>query len=114
MTVTYLTTGQLETGLDEIRQSPGDQGVLELIVRRPGVDRREVLDTAELSLADGLIEVSESPHTGCGKFVSRFGLDAMRFVNSRLGRELSLRGVNAKVVRAGAVRVGDAVTKTPA
>ena len=49
------------------------------------------------------------PHTGCGKFVRRFGVDAMKFVNSPVGRELNLRGVNAKVVRGGVVAQGDAI-----
>jgi len=55
--------------------------------------------------------VTPQPHTGCDKFVARFGLDAMKFVNSPVGRELNLRGINAKVVRPGVVRVGDRVSK---
>jgi hypothetical protein len=35
----------------------------------------------------------------------------MKFVNSTTGRRLRLRGLNAKVVRAGVVRTGDAVRK---
>jgi hypothetical protein len=35
----------------------------------------------------------------------------MRFVNSPTGRELRLRGMNARVVVAGTVRPGDTVTK---
>jgi MOSC domain-containing protein YiiM len=58
--------------------------------------------------------VTEIPHTGCAKFVDRFGKDAMRFVNSPLGRELRLRGLNAKVVVAGTVRPGDQVRRLPA
>jgi hypothetical protein len=38
----------------------------------------------------------------------------MRFVNSPQGRELRLRGLNAKVVVAGVVRPGDEVRKMPA
>ncbi len=64
-----------------------------------------------LSLGDAVIEVTAEPHTGCKKFVSRFGLDAMKFVNSPVGRELNLRGINAKVVESGAVRTGDFVAK---
>ena len=51
------------------------------------------------------------PHTGCNKFVSRFGLDAMKFVNSPVGRALNLRGINARVVQAGTIRVGDVVRR---
>ena len=51
----HLTMSELEAGLAEIRQSPRDEGVLELIVRRPNVDVREVLNEGELDLEDGLI-----------------------------------------------------------
>lgn len=64
-----------------------------------------------LALGTAVIEVTEIPHTGCAKFVERFGRDAMRFVNSPRGRELRLRGLNAKVVVAGVVRPGDEVRK---
>jgi len=64
-----------------------------------------------LSIGSTIIEVTPAPHTGCEKFVIRFGLDAMRFVNSRVGKELNLRGINAKVVKPGTVRVGDIVRK---
>ena len=175
---------ELEAGLDEIRQSPRDAGVLELIVRRPRIEEREVLEEAELTLEEGLVgdcwstigslrtpdgsanlemqinimnsraialvaqdrdrwqlagdqlyvdmdlsaenlppgtrlalgsailEVTAPPHTGCRKFVSRFGLDAMKFVNSPVGQQLHLRGINARVVLPGVIRVGDVVTKT--
>jgi hypothetical protein len=43
--------------------------------------------------------------------VSRFGVDAMKFVNSTLGRRLRLRGLNAKVVTPGVIRVGDVIRK---
>jgi len=174
---------QLEAGLDGIRQSPKDEGVLELIVRRPQTDEREVLEEGELhpseglvgdswktrgssrtpdgsahpdmqlnimnarvialvahdrdrwqlagdqlfldmdlseenlpagtrlALGDAIIEVSPQPHTGCKKFVARFGLDAMKFVNSPVGRRLHLRGINAKVIQRGVIRVGQLVRK---
>ena len=184
MLVTHLTTAQLEAGLDEIVQSPKDAGELQLIVRRPRVGQREVLEEGQLDTVEGLvgdtwrfrgssrmpdktsphpdmqinvmnaraialiaqdskrwalagdqlfvdldlsqenlppgtrlaigsaiIEVTAQPHTGCGKFVERFGLDAMKFVNSPRGRQLSLRGINARVVQAGAVRRGDIARK---
>jgi hypothetical protein len=178
-----LTTEELEAGLDEIRRAPKDEGVLELIVRRPLVGEREVLEEGELHLSDGLvgdcwrtrgssrtpdgsshpdmqlnvmnaravallarhkerwplagdqlfidmdlsaenmpagtrlaigpavIEVTAQPHTGCKKFVARFGLDAMKFINSAVGRQHNLRGVNAKVIQPGVVRVGSTVRK---
>ena len=65
----------------------------------------------KLSLGSSVIQVTDQPHTGCKKFVSRFGLDAMKFVNSPLGRQLNLRGINAKVIQNGAIRVGDIARK---
>ena len=50
----HRTTAQLEAGLEEIRRSPKDHGVLKLIVTRPAVGQREVNDTGELSVAEGL------------------------------------------------------------
>lgn len=64
-----------------------------------------------LELGTAVIEVTEQPHRGCAKFSARFGVDALRFVNSPEGQALRLRGLNAKVVHAGTVRRGDRVTK---
>jgi MOSC domain-containing protein YiiM len=66
-----------------------------------------------LAVGSALIEITPPPHTGCKKFVQRFGLDAMLFVNSPEGRRLRLRGVNARVVRAGTIAVGDRLRKLP-
>src|SRR3981081_1319873 len=175
----HLTMSNLKAGLDEIRRAPKDEGVLELIVRRPGVNDREILESAQLhrdeglvgdswkrrrskttpdgspnplmqlnimnsrvtalvaqdkdrwqlagdqlyidldlseenvpagtrlALGSALIEVTPPPHLGCQKFVARFGLDAMKFVNSPIGRQLHLRGVNAKVIQGAVIRIGD-------
>ena len=182
----HLTFEELEKGLDEIRRSPKDEGVLELIVRRPQINEREVLEEGKLdpelglvgdnwktrgssrtsdgfghpemqlnimnsraaalvaqdrerwqlagdqlyidldlsdenlppktriSIGSAVIEVTEIPHTGCKKFVERFGLDAMKFVNSKDGKRLHLRGINAKVIRSGKIRTGDSVKKIEA
>jgi hypothetical protein len=64
-----------------------------------------------LALGSAVIEVTTQPHNGCQKFVARFGLNAMKFVNSPQGKELHLRGINAKVVRAGLIKVGDVARK---
>jgi hypothetical protein len=64
-----------------------------------------------LALGDAIIEVSPTPHTGCAKFHARFGIDALRLVNSPQGRALRLRGLNARVVVPGTVRRGDTVRK---
>lgn len=181
--VKHLTMQKLEAGLDDIRLSPKDGGVLALIVRRPQVDKREVLTAGELDVAEGLvgdnwrarggshtadgapppdtqitlmnarvaalvaqdrerwqwagdqlyvdldlsaenlppgtrleigsavIEVTAQPHTGCKKFVQRFGLDALKFVNSPLGKKLRLRGLYAKVIQSGTIQVGDIARK---
>jgi len=180
----HLTREELSAGLDEIRQSPQDKGILNLIVRRPDTDQREVLNEGSLdpaygllgdnwlargsrSTADGsadpemqlnimnsrvtalvaqdperwalagdqlyidldlspenlppgtrlsigtaVIEVTPPPHTGCKKFVARFGKDAMLFVNSGIGKQLNLRGINAKVIQAGIIRTNDVAEKT--
>ena len=55
--------------------------------------------------------VTAEPHTGCAKFLSRFGVDAMKFVNGTIGRELNLWGINAKVIAGGRIRVGDVARK---
>lgn len=64
-----------------------------------------------LSIGTAVIEITPQPHRGCDKFAARFGIDALKFVNSAEGRALGLRGVNAKVVQAGRVRAGDSVRK---
>lgn len=66
-----------------------------------------------LGIGSAIVEVSAQPHTGCRKFVERFGLEAMQFVNSPVGRAWNLRGINARVVRAGTIATGDPVTKLP-
>ena len=175
----HLTTEELQSGLDHIRRSPKDEGVLDLIVRRQAINEREVLEQAELDLVHGLvgdtwdrrrststpdgapniemqitvinsraaalvareknrwqlagdqlyldmdlsaenlpagtrlalgsavIEVTAPPHLGCQKFVARFGLEAMKFVNSPVGKELRLRGLHARVVQAGRICTGE-------
>ena len=55
------------------------------------------------------IEVSPEPHTGCRLFAERYGRDAQQFVGSERGHALQLRGINAWVVKGGAVQVGDDV-----
>lgn len=177
----HLTTKELEAGLTEIAASPSDDGIVELIVRRPAVDEREVIDDGELDPDEGLVgdswraragrsrrppatgtqitlmnarlaalvagdrsrwalagdqlyvdldlssnnlppgtrlevgsamlEVDAQPHTGCAKFVERFGLDAMKFVNAPTGRAMNLRGIYAKVVSPGRVRRGARIRK---
>lgn len=179
----FTTQSELQAGLDHIRQSPADNGVVEKIVCRPAVDERQELQEAQLDIrvglvgdnwlargyrkmadsgahpdmqlnlmnaraialiarsearwqlagdqlyidldlspnnlppgtqlqiGDAIIEVTAEPHTGCSKFMARFGRDAAVFVNSELGRSLNLRGINARVIRSGAVRAGSRIGK---
>jgi MOSC domain-containing protein YiiM len=65
----------------------------------------------QLAIGSAVVEISTLPHTGCKKFVERFGMDAMLFVNSEVGQALRLRGVNTKVVVPGSIRVGDLVRR---
>ncbi|RLT39744.1 MAG: MOSC domain-containing protein [Chloroflexi bacterium] len=50
-----LSIAEIEAGLDGVRQSPKDAGVLELIVRRPESGVRDVLEAGELDLKVGLV-----------------------------------------------------------
>jgi hypothetical protein len=183
MNTKYLSTEELEAGLEDFYLSPKDDGRIEMIVCRPDVEKREVLLEAKLDLIEGLvgdnwkargstgtadgsahpemqlnimnsrviallaqeqerwqlagdqlfidmdlsdknlpagtllalgsavIEITARPHNGCKKFASRFGQDAIKFVNSPLGKELHLRGLNARVIQSGIIRIGDIVKK---
>jgi MOSC domain-containing protein YiiM len=66
---------------------------------------------AHLKIGAAVIEVTAQPHTGCKKFAERFGLDALKFVNSPVGRQMNLRGINAKVIHPGMIHVGDVIEK---
>ena len=54
-TDSHLTPAELQAGLDTVRAAPADDGTLELIVRRPAVGERELVDEAELDLELGLL-----------------------------------------------------------
>jgi hypothetical protein len=66
---------------------------------------------SRLQIGAAVIEITPKPHTGCAKFAARFGPEATRFVNTGEGKRLHLRGVCAKVITGGIVRVGDPITK---
>jgi MOSC domain-containing protein YiiM len=91
---------------DDRRSLAGDQLFIDLDISQSNLPAG-----TRLAIGSAVIEVTKPPHTGCAKFSQRFGFDASRFVNSPLGLELRLRGMNAKVVTAGTVRVGDEVRK---
>lgn len=65
----------------------------------------------QIAIGSAVLEITEVPHNGCKVFAERFGADATRFVNSKAGKQLRRRGVNARVVQSGSIAVGDAVTK---
>jgi hypothetical protein len=64
-----------------------------------------------LAIGEALLAITAQPHTGCSKFVGRYGEDALALVNGRERRPLRLRGIYARVVEGGRVRVGDAVRR---
>ncbi len=66
-----------------------------------------------LSIGSSVLEITEQAHNGCKKFVSRYGKDAVAFVNSPQGKQMRLRGIYAKVIEAGTIRVGDVIAKQP-
>lgn len=98
----------LVAGSPERHSLTGDQLLVDL-----DLSLQNLPPGTRLALGSAVIEVTPVPHTGCEKFVARFGLDATKFVNSERGRQLRLRGLNAKVVEAGTIRVGDTVRKVP-
>ena len=64
-----------------------------------------------LAMGSAIVEVTAVPHLGCRKFATRFGVEAMKFVNSRRGKALCFRGINAKVVESGRVSTGDTIRR---
>ena len=87
----------------------GDQLYVDL-----DLSRQNLPPGTRIEVGSAVLEVTTEPHRGCKKFGARFGLDAVRFVNSAVGAALNLRGVNTRVVRSGVVRPGDPVRKLPA
>ena len=65
----------------------------------------------KLSIGTAIVEVTSPPHSGCKKFAARFGLEAMMFVNSGIGKKLCLRGICARVVQGGIISVQDVAEK---
>ena len=51
----HRSADELTAGLDEILRSPAAEGTIELIVRRPAEDEREVLEEGTLDLTEGLV-----------------------------------------------------------
>ena len=88
------------------RELAGDQLYLDL-----DLSAENLPPGTRLAIGNAIIEVTEPPHTGCKKFAARFGKDAVVFVNSGMGKKLNFRGICAKVIQSGDIRVGDVATK---
>lgn len=90
------------------RQLAGDQLYLDM-----DLSNENLPPGTRLSIGDAVIEVTEPPHTGCKKFAARFGTDAVVFVNSGMGKKRNFRGICAKVIEPGDIKVGDVARKLP-
>jgi MOSC domain len=84
----------------------GDQLYVDLDLRHANLP-----PGTHLQVGSAILEVSDLPHTGCGKFTARFGSAATRFINAKENRELRLRGMNTRIVAPGTVRPGDNIRK---
>ena len=107
LTLMGVRTADLVAGGDRDRWAlAGDQLYVDL-----DLSRANLPPGSRIRLGSAVVEITAEPHPGCKKFVERFGMDAMNFVNSEEGKQMCLRGVNAKIVEAGTIRVGDRITK---
>jgi MOSC domain-containing protein YiiM len=67
---------------------------------------------SQLAIGDAVvIQISDLPHTGCGKFQNRYGKEVRAFTNNERGKALHLRGRYAQIVAGGAIRTGDSIRK---
>ena len=109
VTVMSSRMARLLADTDEVRALAGDQLYVDLDISHASLPAGSRLAVGD----DAVLEVTAKPHAGCRKFRARFGEDAVAFVNSEEGSRLRLRGLNARVVRGGVVRVGDVVRRIP-
>ena len=66
---------------------------------------------SQLKIGTAIVEVTAIPHNGCKKFTQRYGIDAVKFVNSPEGKKNHFRGINAKVIQEGTITTGDEIIK---
>jgi hypothetical protein len=109
LTIMNVRVAALVAGGPDRRELAGDQLFVDL-----DLSGRNLPPGTRLAIGEAVLEVSAKPHRGCEKFAARFGHEALRFVNSEVGQELNLRGINTRVVVGGRLRVGDPVRKLPA
>lgn len=64
-----------------------------------------------LQLGEVVMEISALPHTGCTKFARRFGGPARKWLMSDEGVLERRRGVYARVIDDGVIKVGDRIRK---
>ena len=107
VTVMNIRAARLVAADDSRVPLAGDQVYVDLDLSTENLPTGTVLD-----FGDAALEVTAAPHTGCAKFSARFGVDALRLTATPEGRFLRLRGINTRVVRAGAIRRGDVVRVT--
>ena len=84
----------------------GDQFYIDLDLSRDNLPVGSLL-----AIGEAVIEVTAEPHLGCSKFSRRYGREATKFVNSKIGKMLNLRGINAKVISSGKVDLGASIRK---
>lgn len=64
-----------------------------------------------LQIGEAIMQISQTPHTGCAKFARRFGAPARKWIMSDIGKLQRRRGVYARVIQDGIVKVGDTIKK---
>jgi MOSC domain-containing protein YiiM len=77
------------------------------------IGEAELRPGTRLAVGETVLEITGYPHLGCRKFMARFGPDALRWVNARPVRAERRRGVYARIVTAGTIRLGDRVQVQP-
>ncbi len=106
LTLMNARSALLVAGSREAWVLPGDQLIVDLDL---SLDHLKPGD--HLQVGPVLLEITPKAHNGCRKFAARFGEAALAWVNSPEGKHLRLRGIYARVIRGGDVRVGDWIRK---
>jgi MOSC domain-containing protein YiiM len=66
----------------------------------------------QLSIGEAIVEVTAPPHTGCAQFSDRFGIDALAWVSTPVGKAYRMRGMHVRVIQGGAIRTGDVIRRS--